>query len=178
MKLPYLPQDDLALDAARRGETGAGRGRCGLGTDRTSRRTAANGLEPRTRGRARELCRFPSGCLGLLPKTGAVLSLLLDLPRLPARPALWILYHTYKLLKSQSGTLKGCGAPGWTMVPPPVRKLDPKNLEAHAGTQCYSVPPSIRKITSFRPPHRDSSLLRQLLPSFISRFTLVHLEFQ
>jgi hypothetical protein len=26
------------------------------------------------------------------------------------------------------------------MVPPPVRKLDPKNLEAHAGTQCYSVP--------------------------------------
>jgi hypothetical protein len=44
--------------------------------------------------------------------------------------------------------LKGCGAPGWTMVPPPVRKLDPKNLEAHAGTQCYSVPPSIRKINS------------------------------
>ena len=32
------------------------------------------------------------------------------------------------------------------MVPPRVRKLDPKNLEAHAGTQCYSVPPSIRKI--------------------------------
>ena len=73
---------------------------------------------------------------------------LLDLPRLPARPALWIVYHTYELLKSQSGTLKGCGAPGWTMVPPPVRKLDPKNLEAHAGTQCYSVAPSIRKINS------------------------------
>src|SRR5215470_8670095 len=34
------------------------------------------------------------------------------------------------------------------MVPPPVRKLDPKNLEAHAGTQCYSLPPSIRKINS------------------------------
>src|SRR5215467_7838622 len=34
--------------------------------------------------------------------------------------------HTYKLLKSQSGTLKGCGAPGWTVVPPPVRKLDPQ----------------------------------------------------
>jgi len=149
MKLPYLPQDDLALDAARRGETGAGRGRCGLGTDRTSRRTAANGLEPRTR--ARELCRFPSWCLELLPKTGVVLSLLLDLPRLPARPALWILYHTYKLLKSQSGTLKGCGAPGWTMVPPPVRKLDPKNLEAHA-IQCFSVPPFIRKINSKGPP--------------------------
>ena len=33
-------------------------------------------------------------------------------------------------------------------VPPPVRKLDPKNLEAHAATQCYSVPPSIRKINS------------------------------
>jgi len=63
-------------------------------------------------------------------------------------PCLWIAYHTYKLLKSQSGTLKGCGAPGWTMVPPPVRKLDAKNLEAHAGTQCYSVPPSIRKINS------------------------------
>jgi hypothetical protein len=76
------------------------------------------------------------------------LNLLLDLPRLPARPALWIVYHTYKLLKSQSGTLKGCGAPGWTMVPPPVRKLDPKNLEAHGGTQCYSVPLSIRKINS------------------------------
>jgi hypothetical protein len=58
------------------------------------------------------------------------------LPRLPARPALWIAYHTYKLLKSQSGTLKGCGAPGRTI------------LEAHAGTQCYSVPPSIRKINS------------------------------
>ena len=28
------------------------------------------------------------------------------------------------------------------------RKLDPKNLEAHAGTQYYSVPPSIRKINS------------------------------
>ena len=56
---------------------------------------------------------------------------LLDLPRLPARPALWIVYHTYELLKSQSGTLKGCGAPGWTMVPPPVRKRDPKNLEAN-----------------------------------------------
>jgi hypothetical protein len=27
-------------------------------------------------------------------------------------------------------------------------RLDPKNLEAHAGTQCYSVPPSIRKINS------------------------------
>src|SRR6516164_2639176 len=52
-------------------------------------------------------------------------------------------------LESQSGTLKGCGAPGcWTMVPRPVRKLDPKNLEAHAGTQCYSVPPSIRKTNS------------------------------
>ena len=126
MKLPYLPQDDLALDAARRGETGAGRGRCGLGTDRTSRRTAANGLEPRTR--ARELCRFPSWCLGLLPKTGAVLSLLLDLPRLPARPALWIVYHTYKLLKSQSGTRKGCGAPGWTTVPPPSANWTPKIL--------------------------------------------------
>jgi hypothetical protein len=64
------------------------------------------------------------------------LSLLLDLRRLPARPALWIVYHTYKLLESQSGTLKGCGAPGWTIVPPPIRKLAPKNLEAHAGTQC------------------------------------------
>jgi hypothetical protein len=40
----------------------------------------------------------------------------LDLPRLPG------------LLKSQSGARKGCGAPGWTMVPPPVRKLDPKIL--------------------------------------------------
>ena len=65
------------------------------------------------------------------------MNLLLDLPRLPARPALWIVYHTYKLLKSQSGTLKGCGAPGWTMVPPPVRKLDPKNLEAHGGAHPY-----------------------------------------
>src|SRR5215467_1311979 len=38
-------------------------------------------------------------------------------------------YHTYELLKSQSGTLKDCGAPGCrTMVPPPVRKLDPKIL--------------------------------------------------
>jgi hypothetical protein len=63
-------------------------------------------------------------------------------------PCLWIVYHTYKLLKSQSGTLKGCGAPGSTMVLPPVCKLDPKNLEAHAGTQCYPVPPSIRKINS------------------------------
>jgi hypothetical protein len=56
------------------------------------------------------------------------LSLLLDLPRLPGRPALWIVYHTCKLLKSQSGTRKGCGAPGWTAVPPPVHKLDPKIL--------------------------------------------------
>jgi hypothetical protein len=51
-------------------------------------------------------------------------------------------------LEEPKRTLKGCGAPDWTMVPPPVRKLDPKNLEAHAGTQCYSVPPSIRKINS------------------------------
>jgi hypothetical protein len=43
-------------------------------------------------------------------------------------------------------TRKGCGAPDWTTVPRPVRKLDPKNLGAHAGTQCYSAPPSIRKI--------------------------------
>jgi hypothetical protein len=36
-----------------------------------------------------------------------------------------------------------------TTVPPPVRKLDPKNPWAHqAGTQCCSVPPSIRKINS------------------------------
>ena len=41
---------------------------------------------------------------------------------------MWIVYHTYKLLKSQSGTRKGCGAPGWTTVPRPVRKLDPKIL--------------------------------------------------
>jgi hypothetical protein len=40
---------------------------------------------------------------------------------------LWIVYHTYKLLKSQSGTRKGCGAPGWTTVSPPVRKLDPNS---------------------------------------------------
>ena len=43
-----------------------------------------------------------------------------------------------QLLKSQSGTLKGCGAPGWTMVPPPVRKLDPKANHNEAG--CYPNP--------------------------------------
>jgi len=83
------------------------------------------------RAGARESCAdFRAGVwdFNFKPKTGVVLSLLLDLPRLPARPALWIVYHTYKLLKSQSGTRKGCGAPGWTTVPPPSANWTPKIL--------------------------------------------------
>jgi hypothetical protein len=51
----------------------------------TNRRSASRPDSARTRARG-ELCRFRSCCLGLLPKTRVVLSLLLDLPPLPSTP--------------------------------------------------------------------------------------------
>jgi hypothetical protein len=57
------------------------------------------------RGRAKgELCRFRSRCLGLQPKTGVVLGLLLDLPRLAGTPRIENAAPLLLILRTGGGT--------------------------------------------------------------------------
>jgi hypothetical protein len=96
------------------------------------------------RARERELCRFRSWCLGLQPKTGVVLSVLLQLPRL--RPAVHGDRARY-VQAPEEPTRVAHRAGRWSRLP--SANCTPKKLGAHqAGTQYRSVPPSIRKINS------------------------------
>jgi hypothetical protein len=98
------------------------------GARETNCRYELEGFDHLLHARARErVVPISELVFGTLTQNRSSLEPSLGFAAIAGQPCMWIVYHTYKLLKSQSGTRKGCGAPGWTTVPPPVRKLDPQN---------------------------------------------------